>query len=106
MVAWYGCHAAMWGPRGPCVTPCLASVARRRRPVVRDLVLRDEVGGGEDEHLAHQVGVLLVAAHEADHPTSCRVFDDRGEPYAHDLLELHALLDDRVSAPAVQEGLL
>jgi hypothetical protein len=35
---------------------------------VRHLVVVDEIGGGQDEDLAHQVRCLLVAAHEADHP--------------------------------------
>ena len=39
----------------------------------------DEVGGAEDEHLAHHVRVLLVAAHEADHLTASSVLDDAGE---------------------------
>jgi len=45
----------------------VASARRRGPPVGRDLVLVDQIGGGEDEDLAHHVGVLLVAAHEADH---------------------------------------
>ena len=57
----------------------------------------DEVGRGEDEDLAHQVGVLLVAAHEANHPLVRGIFDDPGEPFTHDLLELHALLDHCLS---------
>jgi uncharacterized protein YbcI len=69
-------------------------------------VFLDQVGGSEDEYLAHQVGVLLVAAHEADHDAPGRVFDHLGEPVPHDLLELHALLDDRLAAPAIQERLL
>ncbi len=39
-------------------------------------MLVEEVGGAEDEHFAHHVGVLLVAAHEADHGSSGRVLDD------------------------------
>jgi hypothetical protein len=39
-------------------------------------------------------------------PMTGRVFDHVGEAIAHDLLKLHALLDDRVAAPAVEQGLL
>jgi hypothetical protein len=34
-------------------------------------VIVNEVCRGEDEHLAHHVGALLVAAHKADHPAAC-----------------------------------
>jgi hypothetical protein len=64
------------------------------------------LGGSQDEHLAHQIGLLLVAAHEADHPLAGSVFDDSYEALAHDLLKLHALLDDRGAAPAVKQRLL
>ena len=37
-------------------------------------------------------------------PVAC--LDDAGEALAHDLLKLHALLDDRCAAPAVEQGLL
>src|SRR5512133_3123784 len=70
------------------------------------LAVIDEVGGVEDEDLAHHVGVLLVAAHEADHVAAGGLLDDRGEALAQELLELHALLDDRRAAPARQQRLL
>jgi hypothetical protein len=41
------------------------------------LVLVDEVAGTEDEHFAHHVGVLLVAAYEADNRSASR--EDRLE---------------------------
>ena len=69
-------------------------------------MLVDEVGGTEDEHLAHQVRVLLVSAHEPDDLPAGRVLDHPGEALAHDLLKLHALLDDRRAAPALEQGLL
>ncbi len=46
---------------------------------------------GEDEHLAHQVRVPLVARHEADDGPAGRLSDDRLEALAHDLLEGDAL---------------
>src|ERR1700690_1577151 len=72
----------------------------------RNLVIVHEIGGREDEDLAHQVRVLLVAAHEADHPLARGVFDDLRESLAHDLLELHALLDHRLAAAAREQRLL
>jgi len=33
---------------------------------------------------------------------TCRVLDHPGEALAHDLLKLHALLDDRVPKPALE----
>ena len=35
-----------------------------------------------------------------------RLFDHLGEALAHDLLKLHALLDDRGATPALEQGLL
>ena len=61
----------------------------------RELLVVDEVGGGEDEDLAHQVGVLLIAAHECDDAAAGRQLDDLVEAMSHDLLELHPLTDDR-----------
>ena len=46
-------------------TPLLS---RRRPPVLGDLVVVDEIGRRKDEHLSHDVRMLMVAAHEADHP--------------------------------------
>ena len=63
-----------------------------------------EVGRSEHEDLADHVGVLLVAAHEPHHPPAGGRFDDRDEAVAHDVLELHALLDDRRRATALQQG--
>ena len=42
-------------------------------PAGRDFVRIDEVGGNENKNLAHQVRVLLVTAHKADHATAGRV---------------------------------
>ena len=42
---------------------------------VLHLVLVDEIDRAEDEDLAHHVRVLLVAAHESDHPPAGRLFD-------------------------------
>jgi hypothetical protein len=61
---------------------------------------------GEDEHLAHQVGILVVAWHEADDLTSGGALDDSFEAVAHDLLEGDALADHVVAVPAFDEGLL
>ncbi len=66
----------------------------------------NKVGGSENEHLAHQVRVLLIAAHESDHPSAGRILDDPSKPLAHDLLKRHALLNDRLAAPTVEQGLL
>ena len=71
-----------------------------------ELVLADEVGGPEDEYLAHQIGSLLVSAHEPDHPAPGRVFDHALKALAHEVLELHPLLDDRRTAAALEERLL
>ena len=37
----------------------------------------DEIGWSQNEHLAHHVGVLLISAHESDHPPPGRVLDHR-----------------------------
>src|ERR1700733_6895285 len=82
---------------------------RSRRVAARgvgELVEFDEVGGREDEHLAHHVRVLLVAAHKADHPTAGRALDHGLEAIAHQVLELHALPNDRRAPPPLQERLL
>src|ERR1700733_4097980 len=60
------------GPRRPhdeCPRPwrLLALSSSRRK-----LVEPEEVGRVEDEHLAHHVRVLLIAAHEPDHPSTGR----------------------------------
>ena len=65
----------------------------------------EQIGRVEDEDLAHDVGILLVAAHEADHSAACGILDHRDEALAHQLLELHPLLDHRVAAPALQQCL-
>jgi uncharacterized protein YbcI len=70
----------------------------------RDFGVFEEAAGGEDEHLADHVRVLLVTAHEADHPPPGRVLDDRFKALAHDLLERHPLLDHGRSPAAFQEG--
>src|SRR5581483_3313591 len=64
------------------------------RPARRDLMMVDKIGGGKNEHLAHHVRVLLVAAHETDHLPAGRMLDHRLEAFAHQLLELEALLND------------
>lgn len=46
------------------------------------------------------------AAHEANYPLARGAFDDLRKPLAHDLLELHALLDDRVAAAPREQRLL
>ncbi len=50
--------------------------------------------------------MLLVAAHEADDAPAGRMFDDRLETFAHQLLELHPLLDDGRAAPTFEQRLL
>src|ERR1700733_11332795 len=70
------------------------------------LVGLDEVGGREDEHLAHHVRVLLIAAHKANHPTTRRALDHRFEALPHQLLKLQALPNDRRAATALQQRLL
>src|SRR6202142_4761001 len=87
------------GPRPP-------SAGGRRRYDLRQLVVLDEVAGREDEDLAHYVGMLRVAAHEADHLPAGRQLDDLLEACAHELLELHPLLDDGVTAAAREQRLL
>ena len=62
--------------------------------------------GGEDEHLADHVRVLLVAAHEADHVATRGVLDDRLEALTHHVLEGHPLVDHGRSASAIQKRLL
>ena len=69
-------------------------------------MLLEEIGGTEDEHLAHQIRVLLVATHKPDHRPAGRLFDHPGEAIAHYLLKLHALLNDSVAAPTIEQGLL
>ena len=66
----------------------------------------DEIGRGEDEHLAHHVGVLLVATHEADHPPAGRTLDHRREALPHQLLKLHALLNNGCAATPFEQRLL
>jgi len=68
--------------------------------------ISDEIGRVQHEHLAHQIRLLLVAAHEPDHPAAGRLFDDLFEALAHQLLELHPLFDHRRAAAALAEGLL
>ena len=48
----------------------------RRASLGGQLIIVDEIGRSEDEHLAHDVGMLLIAAHEPDHPPPCRFLDD------------------------------
>ena len=57
--------------------------AAERPPALGDLVVVDEIGRIEDEDLAHDVRILLVAAHEADHPPASRTLDHRLEALAH-----------------------
>src|SRR6202035_1448413 len=76
-------------PRVPCRSEVLGRLSRR------DLVMVDEIRGSEDEHLAHHVRVLLVAAHKADHAPAGRMLDHSLEALAHQLLELHPLLNNR-----------
>jgi hypothetical protein len=66
----------------------------------------DKVGRREDEDLAHDVRVLLVAAHEPDHPPTGRITNHAFKARAHEVLELHALLDHRLPAATVEERLL
>ena len=88
------------------IVQVLYRAASRRRSIDWNLVLVDEVRWGEDEDLAHQVRILLIAAHETDDSLARGVFDDRCEPFAHHLLEFHALLDHRLPAAPVEQGLL
>ena len=50
--------------------------------------------------------MLLVAAHEADHVPAGRNLDDLLEPRAHEILELHPLMNHRRAAAAVEQRLL
>ena len=59
-----------------------------------------EIGRRQDEHLAHHVRILLIAAHEADHATAGRTLDDRFEARAHQLLKRDPLLDHRSATAA------
>ena len=58
-----------------------------------EALLVDEVGPGEDEDFAHDVRVLLVAAHQADHVPAGRSFDHGVEALTNEVLEVHPLLD-------------
>jgi hypothetical protein len=69
-------RALSWASADAARPAGLASAARAGWPVGRKLVFVDEVGGSEDEHLAHEIRVLLVSAHEPDHATPGRRFDD------------------------------
>jgi hypothetical protein len=99
-------RARSWRLRGlepaQLAHPASAERAGRGR---RDLVLVDEIGWREDEHLAHHVWVLLVAAHEADQPPAGRVLDNRLKAFTHQLLKLHPLLDYRRAASSLQHRL-
>ncbi len=68
--------------------------------------LGDQVGGREDEYLAHQIGFLLVAAHEADHLATGGVLHHLLESLPHQILELHPLFDHSRAAAAVEQTLL
>ena len=50
--------------------------------------------------------MLLIAAHEADHRPARSLLYDADEALAHQLLELHALLNDRRAPAALQKRLL
>jgi len=66
----------------------------------------EKVAGAQDEDLAHHIRVLLVPIHEPDHIATGRIFDHCREPIVHQLLKLHALLNDGLPAPTVEQGLL
>src|ERR1700733_5046980 len=73
------------GPRRPhdeCPRPwrLLALSSSRRK-----LVEPEEVGRVEDVHLAHHVRVLLIAAHEPDHPSTGRTLDHGLKALPHQL---------------------
>jgi hypothetical protein len=53
--------------RLPIALGARRSVSAWRRSAPGDLIAVEEIGWREDEHLAHHVWLLLVAAHEADH---------------------------------------
>jgi hypothetical protein len=66
----------------------------------------EQIGGSEDEDLAHHVRLLLVAAHETDHLAPRGLFDDGVEALAHQLLELHPLLDHGRSTATLAQRFL
>jgi hypothetical protein len=78
----------------------------REGRVCRDLVLTDGIGRRGNESLAHHLRVLLVAAPEADHRPAGRMLDDFVEALTHQFLERHSLLNDRGTAPALEQCLL
>ena len=69
-------------------------------------MLADEIGRSQNEHLAHQVGMLLVSADEPDHPPARRTLAHRLKALTHHLLELRPLLNHRRTPPALQQHLL
>ncbi len=78
---------------------------RRSRPQMPGLA-GGQIGGIEDENLAHHVRVLLVAAHEADHPAAGCIFDDLLEALAHQLSGTAGAVRSRLPTPAGEQGLL
>src|SRR6476659_853809 len=93
-------------PRMPSGPPTLLLPAGPRQTPGFPLLGLEQIGRGQDEDLADHVGLLLVAAHEPDHASPGRPLDDLGEARAHDLLELHPLLDHRRRPPTLQQRLL
>jgi len=83
-----------------------ASVRKPRAARRGHLVVVDEVGRGEDEHFAHHVGLLLVAAHESDHALPGRILDHGLKALAHDFLEPHPLIDHGRAATTIEQRLL
>src|ERR1700677_4071602 len=82
------------------VTPTPRAMSGRLRPTAgRDFVLAHEIRRREHENLAHHVRILLVSAHEPDHPSTSRVLDHSFKTVAHQLLKRHPRSDHRRPAP-------
>jgi len=84
-----------------------SAMSGQMRPTAdRDFVIADEIRRREHEHLAHHVRILLVSAHEPDHPPTSRVLDHSFKTSAHQLLKRHPLGDHRRPASTVKQRLL
>ena len=71
-----------------------------------EIVSIKKIARGEDENLAHDVGLLLIAAHEADHLSAGRVLDHGGEASTHEAPEYHAPFDHGRGASTFKQRLL
>jgi hypothetical protein len=71
---------ASGGPQHGCPRSVILTPPSTLRTARGDLLLIDELARSQDEDLAHHVGMLLIAAHEADHAPTGRAFAllDRG----------------------------